>query len=241
MHVKARGAAALLTVPVLLFAAGCAGEHAGTQDAGEGKSSGQPASGASAAAAGTPLERAALAPGDLDGYQISTGAKDPRATKGQPQADRKACQPLADIMGDEPDLKARETVSRGAGSRTVLGLAVSASLSSYAEADARGLLEGLRTALDTCKQGYSATVEKQTGSYKDVRATAYEVGGDESVSWTTTAVAGGVSAPVHLLVVREGATVVRMMALNVAGKGAAEVPHDLADKQLEKLDRVLGG
>ncbi|WP_328968862.1 hypothetical protein [Streptomyces sp. NBC_00239] len=250
MHAKARGAVALLAVPVLLLAAGCSGEPADTKNRGEGKSSGRPpAAGAPATSAaglpaspapGSPLRRAALAQGDLEGYQISDGAKNPSAPDGQPQADRAPCQPLADIMGDEPDPAARETVNRGIGSRTQLGLAVSASLSSYAEADARRLMAGLRSALGACKDGFSATVEKQTGTYKDVRTAAYRVAGDESVSWTTTAAAEGVSAPVHLVVVREGATVVRLMALNVAGRGKAEVPHDLADKQLDKLSVALG-
>ncbi|MFJ7155619.1 hypothetical protein ACIQUQ_11835 [Streptomyces sp. NPDC101118] len=236
MRVKARGAAALLTVPALLLAAGCGG---GTENRPEGKSSGSPgASGAPGAAtpAGTPLERAALVQGDLTGYQISAQAKNPSAPDGQPQADRKACQPLADVMGDKPDPAAGETVNRGIGSQKQVGLAVSASLSSYAEADAKRLVDRLRDAVAACGEGFSATVEKQTGTYTEVRAADYRVGGDESISWTTTAAAEGVSAPVHLVVVRKGSTVVRMMALNVAAAGKkAEVPHEVADKQLEKL------
>jgi hypothetical protein len=186
----------------------------------------------------TPLERAALIQGDLAGYQISAQAKNPNAPDGQPQADKKACQPLADVMGDKPDPAAGETVNRGIGSQKQLGLAVSASLSAYSEADAKRLVARLRRAIAACGSGFSATVEKQAGSYKDVRAVAYRVGGDESVSWTTTAAAAGVSAPVHVVVVRRGSTVVRLMALNVAatsGGQPVQVPHEVADRQLEKL------
>ncbi|MER7759932.1 hypothetical protein [Streptomyces sp. NPDC097619] len=253
MHVKARGAAALLTVPALLLAAGCSGTPEDGDHRGEGKSSGRPSatgsptagtpgtptggspSGAPTTAAGSLLARAALAQGDLDGYQISAQGKDPSAPDGQPQADRAACQPLADIMGDKPDPAARETVNRGIGSRTKLGLAVSASLSSYTEAGAENLVSGLRRALASCASGFSATVEKQTGTYRDVKAVPYRTAGDDTVSWNVTASAAGVSAPVHLLVVREGSTVIRMMALNVASQDRAEVPRELPEKQLEKL------
>ncbi|WP_030204026.1 hypothetical protein [Streptomyces sp. NRRL S-87] len=266
MRVTARGAAALLSVPLLLLATGCAGSGGGsgsgsgggggggrTENRPEGKSSGVPATPAASASPGapgstavptarTPLERAALVQGDLAGYQISAQAKNPNAPDGQPQADKKTCQPLADIMGDKPDPAAGETVNRGVGSQKQLGLAVSVSLSAYSEVEAKHLVSRLREAIAACGDGFSATVEKQTGTYKDVRGVAYKVGGDESVSWTTTAAAAGVSAPVHVVVVREGSTVVRLMALNVAatsGGQPVQVPHELADRQLEKLGAAV--
>ncbi|MEU6892748.1 hypothetical protein ABZ934_13300 [Streptomyces sp. NPDC046557] len=198
-----------------------------------------PAAPASPKNAASKLERSALEPGDLDGYQISAQNKNPNAPSGQPQADRKACQPLADVMGDKPDPAARETVNRGVGSQKQVGLAVSASVSSYAEADAERLMARLRDAVAECGTGFSATVQKQTGSYRDVKPLAYKTGGDENVSWTTTATAAGVSAQVHLVVVRHGATVVRLMALNVADAAKkAQVPQEVADKQLDKIRKV---
>ncbi|MFE9563406.1 hypothetical protein ACFYM0_20110 [Streptomyces sp. NPDC006487] len=185
---------------------------------------------------GSRLERAALTQGDLAGYQISANGKNPNAPDGQPQADRKACQPLADIMGDKPDPAARETVNRGIGSQKQMGLAVSASVSSYAESDAKALIARLKDAVAACATGFTATVEKQSGAYREVKASDYKTGGDESVSWTTTAAAEGVSAQVHLVVVRQGDTVMRLMALNVAGgRQTPQVPHEVADKQLQKV------
>ncbi|MFI5759997.1 sensor domain-containing protein [Streptomyces sp. NPDC051563] len=182
------------------------------------------------------LERSALQQGDLAGYQISANGKNPNAPDGQPQADRKACQPLADIMGDKPDPAARETVNRGIGSQKQLGLAVSASVSSYAESDAKTLIARLKDAVAACAGGFTATVEKQSGTYRDVKAADYRTGGDESVSWTTTAAAEGVTAQVHLIVVRQGDTVMRLMALNVTGgHQTPQVPHEVADKQLQKV------
>ncbi|MBW5484522.1 hypothetical protein GPJ59_22230 [Streptomyces bambusae] len=241
--------AALAAVPALLLAlTGCSGGTAAPSGPGAA-SSGDPKGSAAPGAPGAPgtvrtgsaLEKAALEQGDLAGYQVSAQGKNPNAPDGQPQADKKPCQPLADIMGDEPDPAARETVNRGIGSQKQVGLAVSASVSSYAEADAKQLITRLEKAVAACGQGFSATVDKHVGSYRDVRAAGYETGGDESVSWTTTASAEGVSAHVHLVVVRQGSTVVRLMALNVASaQQKAEVPHEVTDKQLEKVRRSLG-
>ncbi|MEU9038139.1 hypothetical protein AB0D45_25000 [Streptomyces sp. NPDC048352] len=200
---------------------------------------GAPAASAAPKAKDASLERAALAQGDLAGYQISAQGKNPNAPDGQPQADKKACQPLADVMGDKPDPAARETVNRGIGSQKQVGLAVSASVSSYAEGDAKKVLSRLREAVAACGTGFTATVEKQTGRYRDVKTVPYRTAGDETVSWTTTAAAEGVSAPVHLVVVREGDRVVRLMALNVAAQDQkALVPQEVADKQLEKVRKA---
>ncbi|MFE9255169.1 hypothetical protein [Streptomyces sp. NPDC006879] len=237
VHLHARRAAALVTVPALLLCgAGCSGGD-GRNDRGEDKS----ARSAGSEPARTKLQQAALAPADLTGYQISAQSKDPSAPAGQPQADERRCQPLADIMGDKPDPAARETVNRGIGSQKQLGLAISASLSSYSTKDAKRLVEQVRSAVAACSEGFSARVGKQTGSYRDIKELPYEAGGDDSVSWTTTAAAEGVSAPVHIVVVRTGDTIARFMALNVAAQQrTAEVPHEITDKQLEKLARVLG-
>lgn len=217
--------------------AGSAGTGA-PGSAGTGGAGGTGATGGATAPqrSGSRLERSALEQGDLTGYQISANGKNPNAPDGQPQADRKACQPLADIMGDKPDPSARETVNRGIGSQKQMGLAVSASVSSYAESDAKALIARLRNAVAACAGGFNATVEKQSGSYRDVKAADYKTAGDETVSWTTTAAAEGVTAQVHLVVVRQGDTVMRLMALNVAGgRQTPQVPHEVADKQLQKV------
>ncbi|MET9882248.1 hypothetical protein ABZZ20_03645 [Streptomyces sp. NPDC006430] len=255
MRLKARftaGAATAALLPALLLGAvGCSSKDApaagkapdpkGSAPTGPSAAppGGAPSGSAAPRAGASKLERSALEQGDLPGYQVSARGKNPNAPDGQPQADRKACQPLADIMGDKPDPAARDTVNRGIGSQKQVGLAVSASVSSYAESDAKALIARLKGAVAACGTGFTATVEKQSGSYRDVRATEYETAGDESVSWTTTAAAQEVSAQVHVVVVRQGATVVRLMALNVASaQQKAQVPHEVADKQLEKVRRA---
>ncbi|MEU3504211.1 hypothetical protein ABZ726_26870, partial [Streptomyces hundungensis] len=53
---------------------------------------------------------------------------------------------------------------------------------------------------------------------------------------------GAPAAPVHLVVVRRGATIVRFMAIDLSGRAPSTVavPHDIADRQLDKLARTLG-
>ncbi|ATZ24859.1 hypothetical protein SLAV_15025 [Streptomyces lavendulae subsp. lavendulae] len=249
MRMKARATMVAL-VPCLLFAAvGCSGSPApaagrspdpkGSAAAPAPGASGAPAVSAAPKAKDATLEASAFRQGDLPGYQISAQGKNPNAPDGQPQADKKACQPLADVMGDKPDPAAHETVNRGIGSQKEAGLAVSASVSSYDESDAKRVLSRLREAVAACGAGFTATVQKQTGSYRDVKATPYKADGDESVSWTTTAAAAGVSAQVHLVVVREGDRVVRLMALNVASADKKVlVPQEVSDKQLEKVRKA---
>ncbi|MFJ3634751.1 hypothetical protein [Streptomyces sp. NPDC090112] len=251
MRMKVRATMVALVPALLLAAVGCSSTNTpatgkapdpkGSSGAASGaRGAPAPSAGSSAPSAGASRpERAALAQGDLPGYQVSAQGKNPGAPDGQPQADKKACQPLADIMGDKPDPKARETVNRGIGSQKQVGLAVSASVSSYSESDAKALVARLKAAIPACGTGFSATVEKQTGSYREVRAADYRAVGDESVSWTMTAAAQGVSAQVHLVVVRQGDTVVRLMALNVAAADQkAQVPQEVTDKQLEKVRKA---
>ncbi|MGW5527263.1 hypothetical protein [Streptomyces xanthochromogenes] len=166
----------------------------------------------------TALERAALTAHDVPGYEIS-GAASPDDTRGAPRADRAACAPLAEVMGGAPDDRARATVSRGLGSRRSPGLAVSASLSAYAPPDAGRLMDGLRAALARCGTGF--------GTELDGRRAA-------------SVLAQGAPAPVHIVVVRRGATIVRFMAINLSGKAPPDfsVPHDIADRQLDKLIRT---
>ncbi|MGW5846786.1 hypothetical protein ACWFQ8_02270 [Streptomyces sp. NPDC055254] len=252
---KARATLVALVPALLLAAVGCgstdspdssppgtgpdpkdsAGRTAGAPGAPAASAPGAPATPKS----GGRLERSALEQGDLADYQISAQGKNPNAPDGQPQADKKACQPLADVMGDKPDPAARQTVNRGVGSRKQVGLAVSASVSSYAESDAKALIARLKAAVAACATGFSATVEKQTAGYREVRAAQYRTSGDESVSWNLTAAGQGVSAQVHLVVAREGDTVVRLMALDVvSAERQVRVPQEVADKQLEKVERA---
>lgn len=187
------------------------------------------------------LERAALATGDLPGFQVSAD-RNALAPAGQPVADETECQPLADAMGEEPDPKATHTVSRGLGSLDALGLAVSASLSSYSEVDAEKLIDGLEAAIAACGTGFGAVLDGRSGTYRDVKAVPFTVpGGDETVSWTTVATDEGGASPFHLVVVRKGATVARFTAFDLAGRKPPRVPEDVAGTQLAKVARQLAG
>ncbi|GGW70732.1 hypothetical protein [Streptomyces xantholiticus] len=253
MRVEITGLRAIGVLCALMLAAACtsdAGSVAGkdgstptgTSPAPDAAKGGDGAGGdASLPLTPAELERAALATGDLPGFQVSAG-KDALAPAGRPVADETECQPLADAMGEEPDPKATHTVSRGLGSLDALGLAVSASLSSYSEADAEKLIDGLEAAIAACGTGFGATVDGRSGTYRDVKAVPFTVpGGDETVSWTAVASDEGVASPLHLVVVRRGASVARFTAFDLAGRKPPRVPEDVAGKQLAKVARQLAG
>ncbi|MEU8528318.1 MULTISPECIES: hypothetical protein [Streptomyces] len=224
MHARAsRGARAALTALLLAATAACAGGP--PRDTAK-----SPATGAS------PLERAALADGDLPDYQVSA-VKTAGGASGQPTSDTARCQPLAGVMGDRPSPEALATVNRGLGSSRTPGLAVSASVSSYDPADARRLLDALRAAVADCGEGFTARVEGRSGRYSDVTAVPYGTGGDETVSWTTTGTTRGLRVPLHMVVVRKDAFVLRFMALDLGRDGppAPRVPREIANRQLAKL------
>jgi hypothetical protein len=207
---------------------------------GSGKGGG-PGGDASVPLTAPELERAALTTKDLTGFQVSTG-KSALAASGQPTADKARCRPLADAMGNAPDGRARHTVNRGLGSLDELGLAISASLSSYSETDAKKLMDGLEAALAACGGGFEATLDGRGASYREVKAAPLTVrGGDETVGWTTVATGEHGASPVHLVVVRKGATVARFMAFDLAGRKPPRVPVAVADKQLAKVAQVLAG
>ncbi|MFI1398541.1 hypothetical protein [Streptomyces sp. NPDC020681] len=250
---KTAGLTALVTVSALLLATACTSDdgkpsakdtktpaRTGTStDTGKGGSTGGDAA---APLSGQQLERAALATGDLDGFQVSAG-KSALSPSGQPTADKPQCQPLADAMGDKPSPQATHTVNRGLGSLESLGLAVSASVSSYRAADAGKLMDSLKSAVGACGAGFSASIQGRSGSYSEVEDAAFTArGGDETVSWTTVAkTTEGGAAPIHLVVVRKGATVARFMALDLARRTPPRVPQEVADKQLAKVAQVLAG
>ncbi|MCX4818930.1 hypothetical protein OG883_03220 [Streptomyces sp. NBC_01142] len=265
MSVKTAGLTALVTVPALLLATACTSgdgkspakntdTDVGTSAAASpstaasagtgsetGKDGGSGAGDTSAPLTGSQLQRAALATKDLPGFQVSAD-KSALAPSGQPAADKPRCQPLADAMGDKPNPQAIRTVSRGLGSLDNLGLAVSASVSSYSEATAKKLMDGLTSAVSACGAGFAATLDGRSGLYSEVKTADFTTrGADETVSWTTVGTNEGAVAPLHLVVVRKGATVARFMALDLARRTPPRVPQEVADKQLAKVAQVRAG
>ncbi|WP_147987824.1 hypothetical protein [Streptomyces sp. t39] len=187
------------------------------------------------------LERAALTGGDLSGFQVLSG-RGGIAPEGRPVSDREECGPLADAMGDRVDPRALHTAERGLGSLESLGLAVSVSLGSYRPADADDVLKGIERALAVCGDGFRATLDGSDAAYRAVRRDPFAArGADDAVGWTATCSAKGLDMVLHLVVVREGAAVVRFMALDLAGAKPSRVPQQVVDEQLAKLGRVLAG
>ena len=103
-------------------------------------------------------------------------------------------------------------------------------------------MQSLTSAVAGCGEGFSATVDGRSGDYREVKTAEFTVGGaDETVSWTAVGSGDGSQVPIHLVVVRKGATVARFMALDLARRTVPRVPQEVADKQLAKVAQVLAG
>ncbi|MFF3288050.1 hypothetical protein [Streptomyces sp. NPDC003023] len=248
MRVKIGGLPVLSTVCALLLAtAGCTsggGEtpgRGGAVSTGVGTGGGAPGGDPSVPLTAPRLERAALASKDLPGFQVSA-EKSALAPTGQPTADKRECQPLADAMGDKPDPRAMYTVDRGLGSLDDLGLAISVSLGAYVMTDAEKLMDGLEAALAVCGGGFEATLDDRSSTYSQVGAEPFTArGGDGTVSWTIVATHEGAVSPMHIVVVRKGATVARFIAFDLGGRKPPRVPEEVVGRQLAKVAQEPAG
>jgi hypothetical protein len=234
MRAKATGLAALITIPTLLLATACGGGGDGGSGAGAGSGGDdRPA----VALTRDQLEKALLTKNDLPGYQISDRQAAGSAV-GQPQSDLPRCQPIADVLGDEPSPAAKDTVRRGLGPESRPGAGFADGLSSYSEEGARTFMRELRAAVAACGDGFKATIQGKTASYSDIRAHQISARGDEVISYTMIGASDGVKFPIHLVLVRDDATVALFMGIDLLGKKPLDVPQEVVDKQVAKLAEI---
>ncbi|MFM9369488.1 hypothetical protein [Streptomyces sp. Da 82-17] len=230
--------AAATAAVALVCLAGCSAEPAG-QDQGKGK-----AEKPKAAAAPVPSEirlAGALAnKTDVRGYRIEDN--DQPAVR--PKADREECRPLADMTGSGVDRTpaAKAWASRSYGSTTERGLAVTASLFSYEGDGAATTLADLREALDACADGFSTSGNNggATVEYVDVQPGETPAGGDEGVAWSMTGKAQGQQVPLRMTAVRQGNVLALFLALHLTDPKKAELPQDLYEAQLRRLEKTFG-
>ncbi|MDR6979526.1 hypothetical protein J2X68_006262 [Streptomyces sp. 3330] len=231
-------AAALLAA---VLVAGCGGgggdgSAAKTTDsaAARGSGSGSGSGPASGSAAGAPaetlgeaqLKSAALAGGDVDGYQITDFPVKPDGDSTARPAD---CQPLEDMRTASPDPGPEAFVGLLAfgGAGPTAGSATTIGLMAYDRSDAGGVLDGLRTALKKCA-AYEGGVPART----TVAAATAPDAGDEAVAFGLRTRGDGEDA---FVVVRTGATVVLFYTATGTGS-AAKVPAELVTAQIRKLE-----
>ncbi|MEU8824067.1 hypothetical protein [Streptomyces sp. NPDC048636] len=189
------------------------------------------------APAPTRLEKAALAPGDLKGYRVTT-RKAENWSSGQPKSRTRACQPLADATGDKPSPEAKETVRRGVNGDKAPYKGVTAGISSYSAAGAKSFMRELKAALADCSGGFTTTLSGQSVRYTEVRSRPAKAAGDDALGYGMTASAQGTKIPMRVVAVRSGSTVALFMGVDFKGLTEFPVPRTIVDKQLAKLEKA---
>ncbi|MEU3347364.1 hypothetical protein ABZ723_20705 [Streptomyces sp. NPDC006700] len=255
-----RTALAASTAALVLLATACGGSSdskdakagdGGTTQADKTASAAAPAKALGAAE----LEKAALTQADVKSGKVTTKvpARDDVAHDKVKTADA-ACTPLALLQAGSWVGTPAATVKRswladakkpaaGADPKVALlaGLdreKVIVTLASYDDGGAEQALKDLRTAADKCAGGYSYTADGTKTGIASVAVTQAPEGADEAFAVTQTMNADDVKAPVKAVVVRKGATVAYLPAINLAAAVSGkdfDFPTALVDAQLAKL------
>ncbi|MCZ4126040.1 hypothetical protein [Streptomyces sp. H39-S7] len=236
MHIPRRIAAFALLAPLLLVAA-CSGSSSG----GKARASiGPTASTPAALPARTALERKALVPGDVAGFTVAAGDAAGSAAD-VTAADKRACQPLADLLSGRPPAGATETVPRAlvpAGQK-MPGAGVTVTLSSYGSGGAQKAVTALRTALRTCAAGFKPVIGGVTGVPVAVAPRPALKLGDDDLRFALGFAAGGSGARQDFVVLRTGSTVSVFRGADVTLAKSFDVPAAVVTAQLKKLGAPL--
>jgi hypothetical protein len=183
----------------------------------------------------TQLEKAALVSGDTKDYTVGKTPEADIPTQTVP-ADPAACQPIADMFFFTSTPKADARVARTLTARSDLNATVvSLALLAHEQSDAVKAIAGLRAAAKSCT-AYEHTDYK----YSDVKALTAPELGDEAVSYQLKGSIEGTNVPMTFTIVRSGSTLAAFYAMNVLDADKAQVPADVIEAQLKKLEKATG-
>ncbi|MFD3451998.1 hypothetical protein ACFWVC_07425 [Streptomyces sp. NPDC058691] len=196
------------------------------------------------------LERIALAPGDLDGFEVSpvvgeVGAGQPMVSQLAP--DPAECKPLNDMIGYVGRYQPVWQVAKLVGSTQRDHKTTVVALNSYREQDSVKVMTELRGALDTCT-AFALTSTISGWTYSHIQKLPVPSLGDDALSYRMTLnmpandISPANSVVFSYLLVRNGTTVTTF-ASNLAGvrNKPTDVPRRIVDAQLEKLTEALSG
>jgi hypothetical protein len=263
-----RTAVAACAVSLALLATACGGSESGGKGGdGEGKAkAGNSASAEPAAEAKTAaeLEKLALADGDIEHHKVQKATAGDKVDADTIKTDRAECESLAVAVsgtsagepgatvqrkvvgepeknGEEPSLEELAEMSEKemeeAFTAALGGTITMVSLSSYAGEGAKETVGSLRTAGEKCSGGFTMTVG---GTEQKITKLAAEdvKGGEEALAWTVTAEQEGETAPLKLVVVRQGGVLASFSSMNIGAIGSGkdyELPVAVVDAQVKKL------
>ncbi|SEC83673.1 hypothetical protein [Streptomyces sp. TLI_105] len=229
-------------IPALLLASACSGESKESGDK-KPKATAPSADEKNSAEAkrlgaldGEQLEKAALT-GKTAGFDAKKVAKaEVEAGRGM-QADKKACQPLASLIGGFTHLPSVGTAHRSLQPTDAKNATVGSMwLASHSEADATRVMTELRAAVTACPKGFK-TLGLTYGKVENLPAPKL---GDEAVGYRITGDIGKQKVPMTYTVVRSGGVVAAFYGVNMLDPKQAAIPEPVVKAQLEKIAAARG-
>lgn len=179
------------------------------------------------------LKEAALGKGDVKGYKIAGMPAEDMLGVPVP-AKPAACQPLANMFNFTSDPQPKARAGRTVTAENKLSASVvSLALAAHEQSDAEKAMADLRTATENC-DGYEHVGNKYTA----VEARPAPRQGDEAVAYKLTADIEGAEIPMSFTVVRSGSTLIGFSAMNMLDADKAEVPDEILDAQVEKVEKA---
>ncbi|MYZ35694.1 hypothetical protein GT002_11395 [Streptomyces sp. SID4917] len=180
---------------------------------------------------GKSLEKVALT-GRTAGFDAKRIAKaEVEAGRGM-EADKKACQPLASLIGGFTHIPAVSTVHRsllpGEATNATVG---SMWLASHSEENAPRVMKELRTAVAECSKGFK-TLGLMYGKVESLPAPKL---GDEAVGYRITGDIGKQKMPMTYTVVRKGGVIAAFYGVNMLDAKKAAIPEPVIKAQLERI------
>ncbi|MFE7760079.1 hypothetical protein [Streptomyces sp. NPDC057438] len=204
----------------------------GSASAGDGQDA---KGGGKAALTEAQLKEAALTKGDVKGYKIADMPADEMSGVPVP-AKPAACQPLANMFEFTSDPQPKARAGRTVTSEDDLSASVvSLALAAHEQSDAEKAMADLRTATETC-DGY----EHVGNTYTAVESRPAPKQGDEAVAYKLKADIEGAKIPMSFTVVRSGSTLIGFYSMNMLDADKAEVPDEILDAQVAKLEKAAG-
>ncbi|MGW6389619.1 hypothetical protein ACWFR1_03740 [Streptomyces sp. NPDC055103] len=185
---------------------------------------------------GKALEKAAIT-GKTAGFDAKKIAKaDVEAGRGM-EADNKACQPLASLIGGFTHVPAVSTVHRSLQPEEAVNATVGSMwLASHSEDDATRVMKELRTAVTACPKGFK-TLGLTYGKVENLPAPKL---GDEAVGYRITGDIGKQKVPMTYTVVRSGGVIAAFYGVNMLDQKKAAIPEPVIKAQLERIASAKG-
>ncbi|WP_404194282.1 hypothetical protein [Streptomyces tauricus] len=180
------------------------------------------------------LSRVVLTQGDAPGYKFFDESR--AETDHSARADRKACQPIM-ALAIAPEISAydkrsaRQSIMKSKKPDASYQLILT---SVESESAAKDALTDLKSAVSACGSGFNVTYSGQKSKVRRVTADKASYGHSE----VNILFEYQMGAKIRYVVMRQGATLIRISAATQNAHEFVAVPKQIIDKQFRKLEKV---